>query len=158
MANNYSDPKVFGPKLWNRLHISARNAISDLQKRNFITYFYQEINNIPCETCRSRALEYIRQNPITINPIIRDPSGVDATVFHYTWTFHNLVNEHLNKPQLTWEQACSLYRVGQVLNEPVGQILNEPFIAKIPKSTDCCCGEKKKKKKKKKKHFKVIYV
>jgi len=149
MANNYSDPKVFGPKLWNRLHISARNAISDIQKRSFITYFYQEINNIPCETCRTRALEYIRQNPITIDPIIRDPAGMDATVFHYTWIFHNLVNEHLNKPQLTWEQACALYRVGQVLNEP--------FIAKAPKSTDCGCGEKKKKKKKKK-HFKVIYV
>lgn len=104
---NSADPTVFGPIFWKSIHDKARNAQSPEHQKQFIVYFHKKIQSIPCETCRTRALEYIRENPIEKAPPARGPYGAEATMFRYTWEFHNLVNSHLDKPLMTWEKACS---------------------------------------------------
>jgi hypothetical protein len=103
---NYADPTVFGPIFWKSIHSKARNAQSPEQQKQYITYFRKKLQSIPCETCRTRALEYLQLNPIEHAPPARGPLGAEATMFRYTWEFHNLVNSHLDKPLMSWDQAC----------------------------------------------------
>ena len=125
---NPEDPKVFGPKVWNRIHTNARNAITLEQKNQFIHYFQKEMETLPCPTCRSHALQYIEEIPIDLNIIINDQEGIDASVFYYTWEFHNLVNEHLNKPQITWQQACLIYKPKKIEINNHNEIQNDKII------------------------------
>jgi hypothetical protein len=48
-----------------------------------------------CSTCRRDFRKLLEINPPRFDDWQR-----------WTWQAHNAVNAHLNKPQLTWDQAC----------------------------------------------------
>jgi hypothetical protein len=90
------------PALWKKIHITAYKCNSE-QLERFSKWIWQIAKNMPCD-CKWHALKYIQDNP---------PYSLDSTLpnilFHWTWQFHNDVNERLEKPQFAYEDALSYY-------------------------------------------------
>jgi hypothetical protein len=149
MATISEDPKVFGPIFWKSIHSKARNAQSLEQQRQFMAYFKKKLESIPCVTCRSRALEYLQLNPIENAPPAKGPFGAEATMFRYTWEFHNVVNSHLEKPQMSWEEACRTNPItGHLeLSNPLPAHVTPPVVSPSTPSNGCNCQNKPTKKK-----------
>jgi len=87
------------PALWKKIHITAYKC-SDLE--SFSKWIWAVSKVMPCD-CKWHALKYIQDNP---------PTKLDASLnilFHWTWQFHNDVNERLEKPQFPYEEALAYY-------------------------------------------------
>jgi FAD-linked sulfhydryl oxidase len=97
-------PRVWGPKWWRWLHITAINYPQNPTRRdaheaaNRVHHF---IANLPCVMCRRHATGYTMSNP---------PKLVDNQDFQiWVWRFHNSVNARLGKKICEYDDYLSNY-------------------------------------------------
>jgi hypothetical protein len=102
------EPEVFGPSMWFTLHNGAIHypkeaspIVAEKMKGFILGFPYM----IPCEKCQHHAIAYIEEHCSSIDEAIK---GSDS-LFMFFWKFHNYVNERLNKPQISLENAKKLY-------------------------------------------------
>lgn len=92
--------------IWYRIHNLARSIdIGILDEKEFIILWRDliERKELPCETCRVHAVDFINKNPIE--------QGVDVknTYLRWTWNFHNAVNKMLGREAFDWDKCLSIY-------------------------------------------------
>lgn len=108
-----NQPEIFGPSLWFSLHIGSTkypinaSPITVYRMKNFL---YGLPIMIPCEKCKQHAISYIESNDNNLDSIC---SGRE-TLFCFFVDFHNMVNEILQKPIMTYEKAKDMYFNGTV--------------------------------------------
>ena len=100
------DPSIWGPSLWNSLHLITLNYP---EKPSFAVrkQYYDFFNNlrymIPCIYCRKNYIEHL--NEIPLEPYL------DSRQLLVKWLIdiHNLVNKSLNKSQKQFYHINDLY-------------------------------------------------
>lgn len=101
-------PEIFGPPLWFVLH----NA-SVYYPENASPLHAERMKNIilglpvllPCETCKEHATNFIEENKHLLSDICK----TKKSLFEFFVDFHNYVNERLQKPVLSYEEASKIY-------------------------------------------------
>ena len=104
------DPKYVGPGIWFSIHMLAANASIPKEKEAVVKQIRIIQANFPCQECKGHFGKYLISHPPeeTIND-----SNPDS-LFLWTVNFHNSVNYRLGKPQITYEEAKSIYMEGSV--------------------------------------------
>ena len=124
LKNKLQQPTSFGPGLWFAIHTTAKNAVSEDMKKNFILWIQNTVDSIKCANCRSHATEYVRTHPIEpYFNILDEETGLDVGIFIWTWIFHNAVNTRVGKSFLSKETAMSFFYDDEfsVCNENCGE-------------------------------------
>jgi hypothetical protein len=107
------DASLWGPHLWKVIHLFALNypeqpSVSD---RSCIKqFFYQLQYLIPCTTCAANYAKHLKELPI--DGYLTEKNKL----FEWTVKLHNIVNNELNKPQISVEQAAQIH-----LNKPTSK-------------------------------------
>lgn len=116
-----SDPAYTGPGTWNRLTQSAAAVKNHNDELGFEKELTTTCIEFPCGNCSSHCQDYIKNNPISDYYgkyiVVERPEGSGASggekiligMFMYIWTFHNVVNKRLNKPQMSWDAAFNMF-------------------------------------------------
>ncbi len=91
--------------IWFTMHLIAFNANNLNEKKQCMNIIKLICNSLPCQTCRGHAKEYIKNNPMEEHVKNNDP----LSLFIWTWTFHNTVNNRLGKNILSYEVAYHIY-------------------------------------------------
>jgi hypothetical protein len=102
-------PKSFGPYFWGAFHLACLAAVDKDSLKTFIET-YQMI--LPCFWCRLHFSQLLAEYPVP-----------DTDQFRWSVEIHNKVNERLNKPLVTYEEALEHWLSGC---EPPSQ--PEPFM------------------------------
>jgi len=101
-----------GKGIWITIHTFAKFALTEEQKRSFLTFITTLANNFYCEKCQIHFLKYLETHPI-INYWHKNIDNQGETIsgmFIWSWEFHNEVNKYLKKPLITLNEAFSLYQ------------------------------------------------
>lgn len=93
-----ADPRYWGPGAWYSIHLSAYNNIKD-----FPAYLKLMCNNLPCQTCRQHAIQYLLDHPI-------DNFIDNLDYFKYTVHFHNHVNKSNGKNIMSIDDAINIFK------------------------------------------------
>jgi len=110
---NSANPEVWGPAFWFSLHNGAiRYPIqpSPTWKERMKQFILGIPVMVPCEKCADHATAHLEANYYRMDEIVSSRSKL----FEFFWEFHNFVNERLNKPKMTLDNAYKLYN-GEVL-------------------------------------------
>ena len=91
-------PKSFGPYFWGAFHLACLAAIDKDALKTFIET-YQMV--LPCFGCRLHFSQLLAENPIP-----------DVDQFRWSVNIHNIVNERLGKPIVTYEDALKHWLSG----------------------------------------------
>lgn len=112
MHNN--SPEYFGPGYWIAWHLKAYKANTYDKKAEVSRSIVIDVSNLPCMHCRKDALDYIRKNQlISFVEDKKDP----LSLFKWTVTFHNYVNQKLEKETVTLEEAMEMWNGNTVCLE-----------------------------------------
>ena len=86
--DNLSRPEVFGPGSWFAVHLFASMVDKYPEHRTAFVVFMQEFlsGSLPCLNCRGHCKQYISDNQISKDNLLL-----------WSHTFHNAVNQRLNK-------------------------------------------------------------
>ena len=118
-----SDPKEWGPMLWNFMHTMAANypAKPTLQDKESAKQFFISLKKLlPCEVCRDHYTSLLLRNPPQI--------GTSESLQMWVLWLHNEINRRLgNKPQWTLEQLKLIYVPSPNSINPVN-IISPPII------------------------------
>lgn len=101
-----------GPGYWNAFHLAARWAQDTDGLANLYAYMQFLQKHFPCETCRVHIEKFFTTTPIEKykHRLQRDPKDkFYVGPFRYTWEMHNMVNQRLHKPIMSWETAYATY-------------------------------------------------
>lgn len=97
-------PKSFGPYFWGAFHLACLAAIDKEALKTFIET-YQMV--LPCFGCRLHFSQLLAEKPIP-----------DVDQFRWSVDIHNIVNERLGKPTVTYEDALKHWLSGCELEAP----------------------------------------
>ena len=97
-------PKSFGPYFWGAFHLACLAAIDKEALKTFIET-YQMV--LPCFGCRVHFSQLLAEHPIP-----------DSDQFRWSVDIHNIVNERLGKPIVTYEDALKHWLSGCELEAP----------------------------------------
>lgn len=103
-----SHPDVWGPNLWNYLHISTAHFPdnpTEQQKSDMISWICTLPVTIPCDTCRNHFKSYIDSNRHRLQYIC----GSKSQLFNFFVDIHNKVNQRKGKPEMSYDDAYNLY-------------------------------------------------
>jgi hypothetical protein len=110
-------PEVWGPFFWHTIHIVALgySVEPSYSEKKAAKDFYESLQFlIPCPVCREHYKEHLAKFPITPHLDRR------KDLFRWTVVLHNAVNETLQKPTLTEQEALAYYvRLGKRERSPV---------------------------------------
>ena len=102
-----SGKKKWGPIIWNMYHTFAINYIST--NNNNIDLYLNFINCLgyilPCDVCRTH-YNYIIND---IFPLEKDEIKKEK-LFKYTYEIHKLINDTLNKKNISYKKAYSIHK------------------------------------------------
>jgi len=98
------NPKYVGPGMWFTIHTLAAQARTDKEKKDVIHHIRCLQNKFPCLECKGHFGNYLTSHP----PEETIGKGSES-LFAWTVNFHNAVNHRLKKPQLSYEEAKSIY-------------------------------------------------
>lgn len=103
-----SSPDIFGPSYWYILHsgsISYPINPTPIVKEKMKNFIIGIPIMIPCKNCQEHATSYIEKyyNNLDIICSSRD------SLFKFFVDFHNAVNNRLNKPLVTYDDAYKMY-------------------------------------------------
>jgi len=124
---DYPGTAQWGPLLWCMLHGLAEKAgtcttpmFLDDERRYWIHFFKETGEIIPCPTCKSHYIEYLREHPISSLKTL--PHSERKTwIRRWFWELHNNVNARLGKPIFLLEDLTPAY--GNVkLHETLGRL------------------------------------
>lgn len=93
------DPAIWGPKVWDFLLTISLKA----DPQYVLPVIDMYVACLPCIHCRRSFKEYCKQLP---------PSTMSASsdeLFKWVWTMHDMVNQKLGKPSLTFEKSKRRY-------------------------------------------------
>lgn len=109
---NSSDPKVWGPKFWFSLHVSAAHyplnaspIVRERMKNRILAIPYE----IACKTCSPHASAFVEAHRDQLDRIV---SGRHELGKFYV-DFHNKVNERYGKEKWSYEKAYRYYSGGK---------------------------------------------
>ena len=91
-VTNKTTTKEWGPKVWYVMHLFSYKYPenpSNEEKNSAKEFYKSNISLLPCENCKKSALEYIENNPVTVNN--------KNDLINWVLNFHNFVNKKLNK-------------------------------------------------------------
>jgi hypothetical protein len=93
-----------GPGVWFKLHTDCAWANTIERKKCVVEQIKNLQENFPCNDCKSHFGDYLKSHPLeaTLND---DPESL----FLWSVKFHNAVNFRLKKPQVSYEDAKSIY-------------------------------------------------
>jgi len=97
-------PKSFGPYFWGAFHLACLAAVDKESLKTFIE-MYQMV--LPCFGCRMHFSILLANNPMP-----------DQNIFEWSVDIHNLVNERLGKPTVTYTDAYKHWMSGCDPEEP----------------------------------------
>jgi hypothetical protein len=98
-----TDPKYLGPGCWYTLHKMAAKA-EKVEEKIAVLYLIKIYStDFFCLKCQGHFNEFIKLNPPS--SIVNNKEGL----FHWTWMCHNNANALTGKPQISYENAKSLY-------------------------------------------------
>ena len=100
------DSSIWGPSLWNSLHLITLNypeKPSYAVRKQYYDFFNNLRYIIPCIYCRKNYIEHLNEIPL-------EPH-LDSRQLLVKWLIdiHNLVNKTLNKPQKKFNHINDLY-------------------------------------------------
>lgn len=95
-------PEKFGPYFWGALHLACLYADDYNTLKQFV-YSYVEV--LPCPACRHHFAQVLNQLPFPIE-------GHNLGYFAWSVDVHNIVNNRLGKPQLTYDKAFETWVSG----------------------------------------------
>ena len=98
------NPKYVGPGMWFAIHTLAAQARTDKEKKDVIHHIRCLQNKFPCAECKGHFGTYLASHP----PEETIGKGSES-LFAWTVNFHNAVNHRLKKPQLSYEEAKSIF-------------------------------------------------
>lgn len=110
---NSANPEVWGPAFWFSLHNGALRypiQASPTWKERMKHFILGIPVMVPCEKCSDHATAHLEANYYRMDEIVSSRSKL----FEFFWEFHNFVNERLNKPKMTLDDAYKMYS-GEVL-------------------------------------------
>lgn len=102
------EPEIWGPHFWLTLHfISSTYSNSPNQSvKSAMKSFIQTLPMfLPCKECQDHAFQHIKKS--NLNKIVQNRKEL----FTFFFNFHNNVNQRLNKPLMTIENALIKYRI-----------------------------------------------
>lgn len=105
-------PEIWGSHMWKSIHYIAldySNTPTDEEKTDYKLFFMNLYKVLPCYECSKHLKEIVSKHPITDN--ILENSN---TLFNWTVDIHNIVNEKLNKKQISYAQAVALLHTNEV--------------------------------------------
>lgn len=98
---------VWGPPIWNAIHILAflgtPGPLTAVEQQGFVQWFQSLGTVLPCGKCRQHYADYVRKTPPNVQ--------TRESLSRWTVDLHNWVNARLGKPEISWEQASALYRM-----------------------------------------------
>ncbi len=103
---NFTNPNVWGQGMWFTIHLVAITSTNPTNTIKQIKFF---LNNLPCDTCKQHALQYLSTHPLEdyVESTLNNSEKIG--LFIWTFKFHNAVNYRLGKPSLEWDVAYNLY-------------------------------------------------
>jgi hypothetical protein len=102
--NRLHNPNYIGPGIWYTIHSLAADAKTPQEKTDVIRHIRKIQSRFPCNDCKVHFGNYLEYNPpeMTVN-------GSPESLFAWTVNFHNSVNHRLNKPQVSYNDAKSIF-------------------------------------------------
>jgi hypothetical protein len=98
------NPVYIGPGVWYVFHTLAAEAKTDQEKKEVIKHIRRIEQKFPCSDCKGHFGEYLGKHPPE-----ESLGGAEDSLFLWTVNFHNAVNYRLKKPQVSYEEAKSIY-------------------------------------------------
>ena len=110
-TKRYLGRAIWGPAAWHMLHAfsiggtSKEKPIRSDEKRCYYLFYKSFAELIPCVVCKTHYIEYfyhiytIDEKEITRERIMR-----------YVYELHNIVNDDLGKPKITFRKAIELHK------------------------------------------------
>lgn len=102
------DPRVWGPKYWFSLHVSAMHypeAASPTTQEHLANRIRAIPFELPCQACREHSLNYLKQNDELIVEAVKGRMAL----FEFYVDLHNFVNKRLNKTVMSYADAWEKY-------------------------------------------------
>jgi hypothetical protein len=100
------NPVYVGPGIWYTFHALAAEAKTDAEKKDVIKHIRMVQQKFPCLDCKGHFGEYLAKHPPEESLGVSQPQD---SLFLWTVNFHNAVNYRLKKPQVSYEEAKSIY-------------------------------------------------
>lgn len=100
---NQHPSSYYGPGIWFIIHLTAYNAKTEIDKREFLKLLTSIKESFPCIKCRKHMSDYFQSNPVIRYWNI--PNGI----FKWSWMFHNAVNDRLGKNPMLWDEAVKVF-------------------------------------------------
>lgn len=100
-------PKQWGPYVWATIHLVCMGAPDVLDAMQQIQYkaFFQSLPFvIPCSSCSTHLIENYKLIPFD------DRLTGNKDLFRWSVELHNLVNQQLNTPAMTFDDAYAKWR------------------------------------------------
>ena len=123
---DYPGTALWGPLLWCMLHGLAERAgtctspmFLDDERRYWSHLFKETGEIIPCPTCKSHYIDYLRDHPVTVIKTLPH-SERKAWITKWFWELHNNVNARLGK-SIFPQEGLSTYR-NVNLHETLGRL------------------------------------
>ena len=98
------NPKYVGPGMWFTIHTLSAQARTEKEKKDVIHHIRCLQSKFPCAECKIHFGNYLTSHP----PEETIGKGPDS-LFVWSVNFHNAVNHRLKKPQLSIEEAKSIF-------------------------------------------------
>lgn len=95
-------PKKFGPYFWGTLHLACLYADDTAAVKSLVDSY---LGTLPCPACRVHFAEVLAILPFPAG-------GTRSDIFTWSVQAHNIVSAHLNKPQMTVEEALDVWTSG----------------------------------------------
>ena len=110
---SHTNPDYIGPGYWASFHRKARYADTKDKKEEVLRSIVQDIDKFPCNNCRTHAIKYLKDNPIseTLN------NNNKYSLFFWTVNFHNSVNKRLGKEIVEQSRAILMWSDEEVCFE-----------------------------------------
>jgi hypothetical protein len=105
------NPVYVGPGIWYTFHALAAEAKTDTDKRDVIKHIRLIQQKFPCLECKGHFGEYLTKHPPE-ETLGKNQS--EDSLFLWTVNFHNAVNYRLRKPQVSYEEAKSIYMTNDI--------------------------------------------
>jgi len=142
------NPKYVGPGIWFSIHIMAYNAKTQKEKEFVIKQIRIIQQNFPCQECKIHFGNYLENHPPEATA---SPKSDSESLFLWTVNFHNAVNFRKGYPQLSFEEAKSIYSGEGIYcmksscedNEEELETEDKPIILKSPKRSKTSLPEKR---------------
>ena len=100
-------PEIWGPALWSTLHIMTFNYPqnpTDYEKQQYYQFFQALQYVLPCDSCRKHYGKGINET-YPIQPALKNRD----TLTRWLVMFHNVVNQRLGKPTVSYESVKQKY-------------------------------------------------